>query len=210
MSFLKLFQPVRLARPKKRFSSPRWIPVVALLGAGLVGCTSGSIAISSPGASSPTEPAAASSALATSQASRPSANPTRTAQAVALFTCASRTLAWDGKSPIDLTGAWAGDDDGVYIMRQIGDQVWWLGMSGIDQPLVDRGSDWTNVYLGSLKGDTVTGTYADVPLGQILDKGPVVVKLTPTLDGGISLERTDPLLETGFGGTSFTPCTLGS
>src|SRR6476619_4108632 len=75
------------------------------------------------------------------------ANPTikPTAQAAAaLFTCASRTQAWDGKSAIDLTGTWAGDDQGVYYLRQLGDQIWWLGMSGLGQPLVDRGTDWTN------------------------------------------------------------------
>lgn len=58
-----------------------------------------------------------------------------------------------------------------------------------------------------LAGDAVTGTYADVPAGGILDSGPVVWKLTPT-SGGISLVRTDPLLETGFAGTLLTPCAL--
>jgi len=139
---------------------------------------------------------------------KPAANPT--AQAVAaLFTCDSRTLAWDGTSAIDLTGTWAGDDQGVYYLRQLGDQVWWLGMSGIGGPLVARGTDWTNVYHGTLAGGTVTGTYADVPGGKIQDSGPVVLKLTSTSGGGISLVRTDPLLSTGFGGTLLTPCTLG-
>jgi len=129
--------------------------------------------------------------------------------AIAMYTCESRTVTWDGSSAIDLTGTWAGDDQGVYYLRQLGDQVWWLGMSGLGEPLVHRGTDWTNVYLGTLSGDTVTGTYADVPQGKILDKGPVVMKLTPTSDGGISLVRTDPVLETGFGGKIFTPCRLG-
>jgi len=127
----------------------------------------------------------------------------------ARYLCANQLLAWDGSSAIDLTGTWAGDDAGVYYLRQVGDQVWWLGMSGIGGPLVARGTDWTNVYHGTLKGDTVTGTYADVPGGAIQDKGPVVMKLSRTSDGGISLVRTDPLLETGFGGTMFTPCKLG-
>ena len=140
----------------------------------------------------------------------PSAQPTAspTAEAAA-FTCGSRTLAWDGTSAIDLTGTWAGDDDGVYYLRQLGDQVWWLGMSGIGGPLVARGTDWTNVYHGTLTGDAVTGTYADVPGGAIQDKGPVDLKLTPTSDGGISLVRTDPVLDTGFGGQLLTPCTVG-
>jgi hypothetical protein len=221
MSILKVFRRIQLARLKP-LRPMRSIMVLALFGAGLVGCTGGSTATSSPGASSatsrsfaPATPgvtmALASVGASTSPGTNPSVKAVPTAEpAAALFTCASRTLAWDGKSPIDLTGTWNGNDEGVYYLRQIGDQVWWLGMSGLGRPFADRGSDWTNVYRGTLKGDTVTGTYADVPQGQILDKGPVVMKLTPTADGGISLERTDPLLETGFGGTEFTPCKLGS
>ena len=128
---------------------------------------------------------------------------------VAAFTCTGRNLAWDGTSAIDLTGTWAGDDQGVYYLRQTGDQVWWLGMSGIGHALALRGTDWTNVYRGTLTGDTIKGTYADVPVGKIMDKGPVDLKLTSTSGGGISLVRTDPLLSTGFGGTLLTPCTLG-
>jgi len=82
-------------------------------------------------------------------------------------------------------------------------------MSGLGGPLVDRGKDWTNVYHGTLKGETVTGTYADVPGGAIQDNGPVVMKLTRTSYGGISLVNVNGVLDTGFGGSMFTPCTLG-
>ncbi len=150
----------------------------------------------------------ATSAVAPAPSATVAASPT-TSVADVLYTCESRVLPWDGSSAIDLTGTWAGDDQGVYYLRQIGDQVWWLGMSGLGQTFADRGVDWTNVYLGTLSGDTVSGTYADVPQGKILDKGPVVLKLTRTSEGGISLVRTDPVLETGFGGSMFTPCTLG-
>jgi hypothetical protein len=149
-----------------------------------------------------------SATTSTNPNAQPTANPTAQA-AAALFTCASRTLTWDGKSAVDMTGTWAGDDQGVYFLRQLGDQIWWLGMSGIGGPLVSRGTDWTNVYHGTLAGGTVTGTYADVPGGKIQDNGPVVLKMTSTSGGGISLVRTDPLLSTGFGGTLLTPCTLG-
>ena len=128
-----------------------------------------------------------------------------TAAPIALFSCPSRTLTWDGSSAIDLTGTWSADDEGVYYLRELDDQVWWLGMSGLHEPLVDRGTRWTNVYRGTRSGDTVTGTYADVPAGGILDSGPVVWKLTRTSAGGISLVRTDPVLETGFGGTLLDP-----
>jgi len=145
----------------------------------------------------------------TARAVNPTARATAAIVPAAVLTCSSRTMAWDGTSAIDLTGTWAGDDQGVYYLRQLGDQVWWLGMSGLGAPLVDRGTEFSNVYLGTLSGDTVTGTYADVPQGRILDQGPVVLKLTPTSGGGISLVRTDPVLATGFGGSRFTPCKLG-
>lgn len=148
-------------------------------------------------------PAAAAASSQAAAAASPQA------AAAALYRCESRVQAWDGSSAIDLTGTWAGDDNGVYYLRQLGDQVWWLGMSGLGGPLVDRGTDWTNVYRGTLAGGTVTGTYADVPGGAIQDKGPVVMKLTKTSDGGIKLVRVDPVLDTGFGGSLFTPCTLG-
>ena len=151
-------------------------------------------------------PSPAVTAAASSQATV-AASPK--AAAVALYLCATRPVAWDGSSAIDLTGTWAGDDGGVYSLRQLGDQVWWLGMSGIGGPLVDRGHDFTNVYHGTLSGETVTGTYADVPGGMIQDNGPVVMKLTKTSDGGISLDRVDPVLDTGAALKMLQPCTPG-
>jgi hypothetical protein len=139
----------------------------------------------------------------------PSPREAATAPPVALYGCEIRTVTWDGSSAVDLTGTWAANDGGVYYLRQLDDEIWWLGMSGRGQPLVDRGVRWTNVFHGTLSGDTITGTYADVPQGRILDKGPVVMKLTPTADGGISLVNANPILPTGFGGYRFTPCTLG-
>jgi hypothetical protein len=134
--------------------------------------------------------------------------PSANGAASARFSCELRTVTWDGSSSIDLTGTWAGDDEGVYYLRQIGDQVWWLGMSGLGGSFELRGTEWTNVFLGTLSGDMLTGTYADVPQGNILDSGPVPLKLTPTPSGGISLVRTTPVTTTGFGGKLLTPCRL--
>jgi hypothetical protein len=30
----------------------------------------------------------------------------------------------------DVTGVWLGNDGGTYYLRQIGDVVWWVGLSG--------------------------------------------------------------------------------
>ena len=171
----------------------RLLLIAAVSAAAFAACGSGSgpVASAAPSASAAVPTAAAS------------------LTPVARYTCEARALAWDGTSPIDLTGTWNGDDEGVYYLRQLGSQVWWVGMSGLGGPLVRRGADWTNVYQGTLADGTITGTYADVPQGNIMDNGPVVLKLTRTSSGGIQLVRTDPLLSTGFGGTEMTPCALG-
>ncbi|WP_448272192.1 hypothetical protein [Nostoc sp. DSM 114160] len=58
----------------------------------------------------------------------------------------------------DFNGIWHSDDGGTYYVRQIGNEIWWLGMSA------DDGRTWTNVYKGTRIGDTVIGQWADVPL----------------------------------------------
>jgi len=157
---------------------------------GLSGCAS-----ASPSASSPIP-----------STSAPSVTPIATPEVV-LFACPSRSLSWDGESAVDLNGAWSADDLGVYYIRQIGDVIWWLGMSGLGEPLALRGHEWTNVYLGQLSGLTITGSYADVPHGTVLDDGPVTMQLTRTSDGGISLVRVTADTDTPFGGKILLPCT---
>jgi hypothetical protein len=147
-----------------------------------------------------------SASVPISSTSVASATPVAT-PTVVLFTCPSRSLSWDGKSAVDLNGAWSGDDDGVYYIRQTGNVIWWMGMSGLGEPLVRRGHDWTNVYLGELSGLTITGKYADVPHGVTLLDGPVTMQLTSTADGGISLVRVTLDSETEFGGKVLRPCT---
>ena len=33
-------------------------------------------------------------------------------------------------NPASLTGTWVANDGGTYFLRQIGDTLWWLGLSG--------------------------------------------------------------------------------
>jgi hypothetical protein len=136
----------------------------------------------------------------------PSATPVATPEVV-LFACPDRSLSWDGEAAVDLNGAWSGDDAGVYYIRQIGNVIWWMGMSGLGEPLARRGQDWTNVYLGELSGLTITGNYADVPYGETLLDGPVTMQLTKTADAGISLVRVTADTDTEFGGKVLRPCT---
>ena len=58
-----------------------------------------------------------------SSAPSPSAGATTTAPDLSAIACATD----DPDDVGELTGAWAGDDDGVYYIRQVGDCVWWFG-----------------------------------------------------------------------------------
>jgi hypothetical protein len=59
-----------------------------------------------------------------------------------------------------LTGAWHADDIGTYYLRQLGNTVWWLGLSS------DQGRTFATVFHGSLAGGTISGEWIDVPMGQ--------------------------------------------
>jgi hypothetical protein len=60
---------------------------------------------------------------------------------------------------INLTGAWHCDDLGTYYVREIGNTVWWLGLS------CDQGRQFANVYQGTINGNQIHGIWIDVPMG---------------------------------------------
>ena len=128
---------------------------------------------------------------------------------IALTKCAIRAVPWDGKSALDLTGVWSVDGHGMYYITQIGNAVWWIGLSGLGEPATDAGKDWANAFEGTAKGITVSGTYVDVPMGGADLNGPVELEIRRTPTGTATLVRTNPDSETPFGGTVFTPCTAG-
>jgi hypothetical protein len=82
----------------------------------------------------------------------------------------------------NLTGTWAATDGGIYYFRQVGNQVWWAGFSseytsGIGD--LHKGLLFTDLFQGTLSGNTLTGNFIDVPKGQMLTYGP----LTLTING---------------------------
>ena len=74
-------------------------------------------------------------------------------------------------------GEWRGDDGGTYHMRQIGGDLWFVGMSA------DNGSTFTNVFHGQVHGNQVTGGWLDVPNGA---------HQSPTNAGQLTLQIDDP------------------
>lgn len=100
----------------------------------------------------------------------------------------------------DFNGVWRSDDGGTYYVRQIGNDIWWVGMSA------DDGRTWTNVFKGVRIGDTVIGQWADVPRGGISSGGVLNLSVPQGWNGSVP-EFSRGYVTGGFGGSNwFKPC----
>ena len=63
---------------------------------------------------------------------------------------------------INLTGTWKANDGGTYYIRNIGNDVWWLGISSNDD-----GKTFSNVLKGQIhiNNKTITADWSDIPKG---------------------------------------------
>jgi hypothetical protein len=87
--------------------------------------------------------------------------------------CASNDPTGSG----DLTGAWSGNDGGVYYIRQVGDCVWWFATTLEDLTSGRTGQDGlSNVASGRIQGAHIEVEYVDLPAGE-----------TPGGGGGLTL-----------------------
>jgi hypothetical protein len=109
---------------------------------------------------------------------------------------------------VDLTGAWAGDDDGIYYLRQLGSVVWWNGMSGRAGNPAGLGRDFNNVGRGQIKALKIEVEWADVPRGGILGNGTLSLSIEDDGTGNIKIVQVSQT-GTGFGNNVWTPCTPG-
>jgi hypothetical protein len=78
-----------------------------------------------------------------------------------------------------LTGIWQANDGGTYYLRQIGNVLWWNGMSGGND-----GRTFNNVFKGTITPttNTIAGEWADVPRGTVMGYGTLSLKITsPTM-----------------------------
>jgi hypothetical protein len=70
----------------------------------------------------------------------------------------------------NLTGVWGGNNvDATYYVRQLGDRVWWLGLSSDDG--LNDGLTFATVFQGRIQGNNVVGDWADIPLGMRQQSG---------------------------------------
>lgn len=96
---------------------------------------------------------------------------------------------------INLTGAWGGGDMGTYYLRQIGNTLWWLGLSR------DQGRTFANVFHGTVAGEVIKGDWIDVPMGEI----PILGNGSLTLSGGSQSTELLKISQTGvFGALTWT------
>jgi len=97
----------------------------------------------------------------------PIPSPTETAADLSAIACAIEDP--DGSG--ELTGAWQGDDSGVYYIRQVGDCVWWFAteLETFDGSLGQSG--FANVATGRVNGAGIEVEWADLPMGDVLNGG---------------------------------------
>jgi len=162
-------------------------------------------------AASPTTPTFSAGPAQASQAAAPPASANLPASSIPSAEVAARC----DKAPrpfdankVDLTGAWAGDDDGIYYLRQIGSVVWWNGMSERAGGPSKLGRDWNNVGRGEVKALKIEVEWADVPRGQILGNGTLSLSIKDDGAGNVQIIK-DSETGTGFGNNIWTPCTPG-
>ncbi len=99
-------------------------------------------------------------------------------------------LSWAAE---DLTGTWTADDGGIYYARQVGNDLWCVGLSDKGQ-----GSRFTNIFKELIKDNLIVGEWVDVPRGNASQSGRLVLSIVRTPDR-IELRKRS---ETGgFGGS---------
>ncbi|ABL65435.1 hypothetical protein [Chlorobium phaeobacteroides] len=92
----------------------------------------------------------------------------------------------------DLTGKWSCNDGGTYYMRQLGKEVFWMGERAPTNP------SWSNTASGYLDGNQIILRWADVPKGQIMSEGILILRLD-------NPNRATATYKTGgFGGSVWT------
>ena len=82
----------------------------------------------------------------------------------------------------NLTGTWKGDDGGTYYIRNLGNYVWWLGISGNDD-----GRTFSNILKGYVheNNKTITTDWIDIPRGDNKYYG----TLTLSIDSNMLLHK---------------------
>jgi hypothetical protein len=74
------------------------------------------------------------------------------------------------KSIYNLDGVFSGAG-GKYYLRQLDNELLWYGEEDAVSPT------WSNVAHGVIKGNTITAKWADVPKGEVMQSGNLVIRI---------------------------------
>lgn len=90
----------------------------------------------------------------------------------------------EGPRQEGLTGFWQDDSGGHYLIRQVGDRIYWVD---------DGRPKYLNVFVGTARGRMIDGEWADLPGGQLDNSGTLQLRI----------ESYDRLVKTNSGGVPF-------
>lgn len=77
----------------------------------------------------------------------------------------------NSKESYNIEGIFTCDWNGTYYVRQIGNEILWYGEETSENPT------WSNVAHGTINGNVITLTWADVPKGVIMQKGNLIINI---------------------------------
>lgn len=100
----------------------------------------------------------------------------------------------------NLTGVWKGNDGGTYYIRNIGNDIWWLGISSADD-----GKTFSNVLKGHINRDnkTINADWVDIPRGNNGFYG----TLTLSIDSNAMLHKVN---ESSYSISGKSSCCFGA
>jgi len=94
-----------------------------------------------------------------------------------------RKAGFQGANANDLSGTWMSDNQGTYYLRQIGNEIFWYG----------EGQTFSSIFIGTRSGETISGSWFDVPKGETNASGTLSMNLGGSLakeDGLFTLSRS--------------------
>jgi DnaJ-like protein C11, C-terminal len=90
----------------------------------------------------------------------------------------------EGAQQDGLTGFWQDNSGGHYLIRQVGNRIYWVD---------DGRPKYLNVFVGTARGRMIDGEWADLPGGQLDNSGTLQLRI----------ESNDRLVKTNSGGVPF-------
>lgn len=95
----------------------------------------------------------------------------------------------------ELSSIWIGNDGGTYYIQQNGQKVWLVGGTTYNEE-----TTFVNVFFGQRSGDSIQGSWANVPLGVNMGHGDLTLLCSQNAHNYI---LTKTAASGGFGGSTW-------